>query len=214
MGRTSNVYSKVDEADEVIKKLCEMQSAVLWAVKPETVTVMAIENKERGKNNNTLAKIKAVRGTEKAIYNLNKIPYRYVIECYWSDWHKWSEKERAAILFHELLHVHPEGEKTVRHDTEDFAIMLDKLGVRWHNKGEALPDLTRDKVEFDLELLPKIKELEEEDGEDNIDEREKNKEIKEAKKDTDEETKAQRKKRMAKESEDEDVPDVLAEKTE
>ena len=218
MGRKSNVYSKIEEADDIIKALCEKQPAVLWGVgNPTFIVCMGIENKERSKKNNTLAKIKPIKGTEKAIYQLNNIPYRYVIETYWSDWNLWSAKERAAILFHELLHIHPEGEKIVRHDCEDWRIMLgqESLGVDWFKKGEMLPDLTRDEVKFNLELRPKIDDLDEdEDGEskDNIDDIENNKEIKEAKKRANEDEKIQRKNKNDEiVSEEDSLPDVLKE---
>lgn len=212
MGRKSNVYSKIDDADAIIKKLCDKQSAVLWAVKPETVTVMGIENKERSKKNHTLAKIKPVKGTEKAIYGLNHIPYRYIVEVYWSDFNMWSKAERAAILFHELLHIHPEGERVIKHDCEDWRVMLDALGVDWVKKGEALPDLTRDDVKFNLELRPKIDDLEDEDedGEDNLDDIEKKKEIKEAKAKAKEAEKAQRKAKNDEISDDDAVVEEKA----
>jgi predicted metallopeptidase len=209
MGRKSNVYSKVVEADEIIKKLCEKQPSVLWAIgDSKYIVVMGIEDKERSKKNKTLAKIKPVRGTEKAIYQINQIPYRYIIEVYWSDWNLWSHKERAAILFHELLHIHPEGEKTVKHDCEDFRIVLDKLGVDWFKKGSALPDLTSDDVKFNLELRPAIEDLDEESGEeDNIDEIEKNKRSRRQKSEADEQEKLQRKESLKSETEPEEEPD-------
>lgn len=184
MGRKPNVYSKIAAADEMIKKLCEKHPKILWAVRPEQVVVLGIDNKERSKKNRTLAKIRPVKGTEKAIYQVNNIPIRYVCECYWSDWHLWSDKERKAILFHELMHVHPEGERTIKHDCEDFRVILgcSSLGVDWFKKGNKLPDLTEDDVEFDLNLLPAIDD--EESEEDDIEDDKKNKEKKKAKRDS------------------------------
>ena len=189
MGRKPNVYSKIEAADDMIKKLCEKQAKVLWTVTPSQVIVLGIDNKERSKKNRTLAKIRPVKGTEKAIYQVNNIPIRYIIECYWMDWNVWHDKVRKAILFHELMHVHPEGERTVKHDLEDFKIIIDALGVDWTKNDADLPDLANDDVSFNLALLPSIDD--EETEEDNIDEDKINKEKKEkkAKKDSKEEPK-------------------------
>jgi len=180
MGRKSNVYSRVPEAEEIIKKLCEKYPDVLWAVRSENVAVLGIENRERSEKNRTLAKIKAVKGTEKAIYISNNIPIRYIIEVYWSDINEWSTELKQAILFHELLHCHPEFDRTVKHDSEDFRVMIGSkdFGVDWTQRKD-LPNLLTDDVKFDLQLLPKIEELE--DEEDNLDDEEKKNKIKEAK---------------------------------
>ncbi len=160
MGRKSNVYSRVPEAEEIVKKLCEKYPDVLWAVRNDgSIAVLGIENKERSEKNNTLAKIKAIKGTEKAIYISNNINIRYVLELYWSDWNMWSPELKQVVLFHELLHVHPELERVVRHDLEDWRIVVEKLGVSYLKNNKDLPNLLNDDVKFDLQLLPKIEEL-------------------------------------------------------
>jgi predicted metallopeptidase len=171
MGRKARVYSKVDEADAIIKGLCEKQPDAMGFVRPETVIVMGIENSERSEKNHTLAKIKPIKGAEKAIFQINNIKVRYVIELYWSDWNAWSMKQKQWILFHELLHVHPDFEKTIKHDCEDFKIILDKVGVDWTNKKDELPNLLDEEVKFNLDLRPGIKDLMEgEDGDEIMDE--------------------------------------------
>jgi predicted metallopeptidase len=216
MGRKSNVYSRVPEAEEIIKQLCEKYPAVLWAVRSENVAVLGIENKERSEKNNTLAKIKAVKGTEKAIYISNNIPIRYIIELYWSDINAWSAELKQAIIFHELLHCHPEFERTVKHDLEDFRLMIGSkdFGVDWSQRKD-LPNLLTDDVKFDLNLLPKIEDLESE--EDNLDDEEKKMKIKEAKEKSKEEKKNKKKLDKASEAGGEDIneeDDVLETKDE
>lgn len=164
MGRKPNQWSRVEDADEIIKKLFEKHPAILWAVKPECIAVWGIENKEKSEKNHTLAKIKPIKGVEKAIFQDKAIPTRYVIEMYWSDWNKWGPKLKKAVLFHELLHVHPDYEKTVKHDCEDFRIVLDKFGVDWQAKEEELPDLINDDVKFNIDLRPKVDDYDEEDN--------------------------------------------------
>ena len=183
MANTERVYSRVVEAEEIVKKLCEKQPDVLWCVRPDNVIVLGIENKERNEKNKTLAKVRPIKGCEKAILQLNNIPIRYAIELYWSDWHVWKEPQKQWIILHELLHIHQEIGKTIKHDCEDFQILIDKVGVRWF-ESDKLPNLLNDDVKFNLELRPS---LEEEDGEtDNIDEDEEKKAKRKAKKERDE----------------------------
>lgn len=165
MGNTEKQYSRVKEAEEMIVKLCAKQPEVLWCVKPNTVAVLGIENKERSEKNHTLAKIKTVKGCEKAIFQDSNIPIRYIVEVYWSDWNTWHDKKKQWIIFHELLHVHHEMTKAIKHDCEDFKIILDKVGVNWSDS-DTLPDLINDEVKFNLELRPSLGDVDKEEGDD------------------------------------------------
>lgn len=167
---SEKVYSRIIEAEEMVKALCEKQPEVLWCVRPNMVAVMGIENKERSEKNKVLAKIKPIKGCEKAILQANNIDTRYIIEAYWSDWREWDEKKRQWIIFHELLHIHSEIGKTIKHDCEDFKLVLDKVGVNWIDSKE-LPNLILGDVKFNLELRPSMEEVDEE-AKDEIDEEE------------------------------------------
>lgn len=172
MGRKPNQWARVTEADEIVKALFEKHPTILWAVKPECIAVWGIENKEKSEKNTVLAQIKPIKGVEKAIFQNSSIPTRYIISLYWSDWNQWSMKFKKAVLFHELLHVHPDYEKTVKHDIEDFKIIVDALGVNWSVDNEDLPDLTNDDVKFNIALRPKVEDYDDEEN-DEIDGEEK-----------------------------------------
>jgi len=181
MGNTEKVYTRVKDAEEIIKKLCEKQPEVLWCVRPDNVAVIGIENKKKGKKNRTLARIKPVKGAEKFILQDNNIPIRYIIELYYSDWNEWKERQKQWIIFHELLHIHHEVGKSIKHDCEDFKILLDKVGVNWATS-ETLPDLIDGDVKFNLELRPSMQDIEEEEGEDGDVDGDDGKEVKDDKK--------------------------------
>jgi len=168
MGRKEHIYSRIPDAEEIVKKLCEKYPDVMWAVRPETISCYGIENKERPKSSNIMAKIKSVKGSEKAIFQENNIKTRYIIEMYWSDYNEWTEKMKQYVLFHELLHVHPEFGRVVKHDTEDFSILLDAVGVKWFDKVNDLPDLLIGDVKFNLDLRPNL-ETEEDDEKSEVD---------------------------------------------
>jgi len=185
MANTEKVYSRVTDAEEMIKKICQKQPDVLWCVRPEMVAVYGVENKERPETCNVEAKIKPVKGVEKAVLQDNNIPIRYIINLYWSDWREWKETKRQWVLFHELLHIHHEIGKTVKHDCEDFRIILDKIGVHGYD-ADNLPNLVDGDVKFNLDLRPSLDEEDDEEGTDNIEDDADNKAVKKAKKEKDE----------------------------
>jgi len=164
MAQKEKVYSQVEEAEEIVKELCKVYPDELWPVRPDNVVVLGIENKERGEKSKTLAKVIPIKGAEKAVFQINNVPVRYIIELYWSDWNVWCMAVKEAIIFHELLHIDPEIGKTIRHDCEDFRMMIDAMGVDWSSKGDSLPRLLGDeKIKFNLDLRPSVTETAEGD---------------------------------------------------
>jgi len=164
------IYSRVIEAEEMIKAICEKYPKVFWRVRPQTVQVWGVENKDRSKKDKTLAKIKAVRGVEKAIMQDANLSVRFHIDLYWSDWREWREEKKQGVLVHELIHVHEEPGKLIKHDIEDFSIVVDQTGAKG-DRYDNFPNVLTKDVEFDLSLLPKTEEVDEEDK-DEIDEEE------------------------------------------
>ena len=164
MAQKEKVYSQVTDAEDIVKNLCKQYPEELWTVRPETIAVLGVENKKRGKKSTTLARIIPVKGAEKAVFQSFSVPVRYIIELYWNDWNEWCMAVKEWIIYHELLHVAPDFGKTVKHDSEDFRMVLDVVGVDWTKKGDSLPRLLDgDKVKFNLDLRPSLAEAEEGD---------------------------------------------------
>jgi len=155
MGQQEKVYEEVTDAKEMITALCKQYPDILWAIRPQIVTVLGIANKSRPEKREILATCRPITGVYKSLMMLNNIHTRYVIEVYWSDWNDWSMPKKYALLFHELLHVDYEIGKTIKYDVEDFRLMVDKLGVDWFDDPD-LPNLINEKVEFDLSKRPNI----------------------------------------------------------
>ena len=166
MGRKEREYSHVTEAETMIKNLCDKYGSVLWQVTSKKVVVLGIENSERSEKNKVLAKIRPIKGVEKAVLQLNNINTQYVIELYWSDWHTWSANQKQWLIFNQLLHIHRDGGKVIKHDCEDFKIILNSVGVDWFGKKDNLPNMLIDKVDFNLDLRPGLEEYEDEIVED------------------------------------------------
>lgn len=158
--QSPKVYDRVPEAEDIIKELCEKYDKVLWAVRPEIITVMGITNKDRGKATKVDARIKSMTGVQKEILKINDINVRYVIELYWSDWNKWDTPKKQWVLLDQLLAVSPEVEKLNKPDIKDFKIVVDVVGVSWADEDVKLPNLITTDVPFNLELRPGLEEAE------------------------------------------------------
>ena len=157
MVKKEKEYARVPAAEEIIKELCKKYPDALWAVKPENVAVLGVDNVEKPEKNKVLAKIKAIRGSDKALLKLYNVPVRYVITLYCSDWNKWTENLKQWVMFHELLHITAEVGSVVKHDCEDFMLILDAAGVNWSNRTD-LPSLLNSDVKFNLDLRPNMLE--------------------------------------------------------
>ncbi|TRZ81793.1 hypothetical protein D4R86_02175 [bacterium] len=157
MAQQEKTYEEVVEAKEIIQNLCDMYPDELWAVRPETIITLGVSNKESPKSSKKLASICPLKGATKALMQINNVNIRYLIELYWSDYNEWNMAQKIAVIFHELIHIDSEVGKTVKHDVEDFRIMVDKLGVNWFNDKD-LPNLLLTKVEFDKSMRPNVPE--------------------------------------------------------
>ena len=160
MAQSEKIYEKIPEAQEIITELAAKYTDELWAVRPDTVIVLGVSNKERPKSSTKLASIRPLKGATKALMLINNVKVRYLIELFCADWEEWTRAQRVAVIFHELIHIDCEVGKTVKHDIEDFRIMVDTLGVDWFND-KTLPNLLDAKVDFDLNLRPNVPDIDE-----------------------------------------------------
>ena len=165
-----NTFSRVEEAERIIAQLVEKYPELLWAVQPNLIRVMGIDNRERTDKTvakkPVYAKCRAVKGSEKAVFDDEGIKIRFIIELYWSDWNRWSYKLQQAVLLSQLLEITPEEGCKYRPDCVGFKVLLNSLGVNWDRQFETIPDLLNEEVDFDLDLRPGL----EQNGEDSEDE--------------------------------------------
>jgi hypothetical protein len=61
------------------------------------------------------------------------LPYDFIITFYEPNTELLSDNQRKILMLHELKHigVGERGFKLEEHDTEDFAVILERYGVRW-----------------------------------------------------------------------------------
>jgi hypothetical protein len=166
MARTPRTYSRIEAAEEMIKKLCEEREDLFWAVRPEAIVVMGIDNKERTekakKKKPDYAVLHSVKGAKKALLRENSVKASFIIELFYSDWHEWSDNYRMAVLATKLLEITPDDDILNKPDCVGFRVLTDVLGVNWQNEPRSVKNILSDDIEFDLELRPGL-DVEEED---------------------------------------------------
>ena len=144
MPQEEKAYGVVDEAQEMVTMLISKYPKILWAVNPSEVLVLGVTNKERPPSVKKLAVIHRPSAIMKATFDHFKVPIRFIIEIYFSDWNCWNNERRQWIIFHELCHIPSPVEKgLLKHDVEDFSPIIDAVGVRWWERN-VLPSLLSD----------------------------------------------------------------------
>lgn len=90
------------------------------------------------------------RNKSRALARIGSIPkklsrflmeYTYFMEVHEESWKEANEAKRLYIILHELYHIpeggfvnsNPEYKKLIRHDIQDFGILLTKFGVNMQN---------------------------------------------------------------------------------
>ena len=100
--KEEKIYSRVNDAEEIVKELCEKQKELLWQVKPEIVMVVGVENKTRSEKQKAkepvYTRLKAISGVEKEVLKLNAVNTRFIIEVYWEEWLLKRSEMRLKIL--------------------------------------------------------------------------------------------------------------------
>lgn len=68
-------------------------------------------------------------------------PCRFAIVFY--EWlcGELSERQRAIVMWHELMHIPLLGDRLVEHDVKDFVRVLGLAGIDWQTPGADVPDI-------------------------------------------------------------------------
>jgi len=160
-------YSVCEEAEVLIKDLTEHYPDILWSVTPGQVSVFGVDNAERPASCQVLAKIRVINGVHKALLEKYNVGVKYLIEMYWSDWNEWKTSIKLAIISKHLFEITPDVEKKNAPDCKGFKILYDVLGINWEKSdGNGIPNLLTDEVSFNLEYLPGMDGLNEEEDDD------------------------------------------------
>lgn len=122
-------------------------------------SIIFVENLEdkRKKNNKIIyAQISKIPGKwQDIIYQITDQSFEYMLEIFKENIWDMSREQIIALIYHELKHIQlikdDNGPKIdiVSHDIEDWANMIEKLGVNWANTKASIPNLLNDAVDWD-----------------------------------------------------------------
>ncbi len=114
--------------------------------------ILFVENTETKKKNNgkfVFAQIGTI--SEKwsdMVYQMTGETFVYLLEVYKENTAMMSREQIVALIYHELRHIGKDG-KLKNHDIEDWANMVEKLGVDWNSTLGSIPDLLADGVDWE-----------------------------------------------------------------
>jgi len=158
-------YEEIKEGKAIIASLKSRYPEMLWAVNPDEIVLLAVSNKNRPEHMRRLAQIKRIDPPARKLLVDCGSQIRYYIEVYLSDYVTWGESRKQWLVMHELLHVPGPGENgMVRHDIEDFAVVVDPLGVRWWHRDDLPSLLEGERFPFKEELWAGLHDQPDEEG--------------------------------------------------
>jgi predicted metallopeptidase len=106
--------------------------------------ILFIENTEtRKKKNNSLvfAQISLMQEKWKdIIYQITEQNYTHILEIFKLNTLMMSREQIIALIYHELRHIGKDG-SIINHDIEDWANMIEKLGVDWSKYEADIPNI-------------------------------------------------------------------------
>lgn len=134
--KTRQAWEKRDELKDYVERLADIYPNDLGHIQPDNLIYVGF-SKPRS---SVAANIRAVKGVWSLFRN-----EAYILAIHIETWDSLSEPERLYIIFHELLHIPEEGfdegvknyKKLIKHDLQDFKILIDKFGV-WKEKLEVI----------------------------------------------------------------------------
>jgi predicted metallopeptidase len=112
---------------QMAKELIDTEEELAYLRNPP-ITIVYLESTHSKK-----AKGKYVLGQCEKVQEKNKwgIPADFTITIFEPNVVDLTEEQLKIVMFHELLHIDKEYEKTYPHDLEDFKYIIDRFGVDW-----------------------------------------------------------------------------------
>ena len=134
-------YTRMLEAEGICKRLVETYPDIFPDVDPNSIVAMGLQVK---RPKHYLANIRIPRGIIKALFEMLKTKYEFVIEIPLISWAPLDKARKQWILFHELCHIYKDPEtgkySLLQHDVQDFALVLKNVDIGWQ-RSEKLPEL-------------------------------------------------------------------------
>lgn len=130
-------WVRFDELKPMVSELIEMYPDKLSHIRPSSVGYAAFSKKR----SDAAAKVFPMRPMYGLFANVD-----YIVAVHIESWVLKTVSEKYVLVFHELLHIPTEGfdensadfRKTIKHDVQDFAFVLETFGIHWENSEKIL----------------------------------------------------------------------------
>jgi len=138
-------WSKRDDIKPIVSELIEMYPDHLSHIRPSRIGYVAF-SKKKSKKQAFVQPVKPIFGLFADI--------DYILAVHVENWVLLGTSEKYLLVFHELLHIPPEGfdenskqyRKSIDHDIKDFSYILQHFGIHWEDAEKIL------KVKHDHEV--------------------------------------------------------------
>lgn len=130
-------WSKQDDVKPIVSELIELYPEHLSHIRPSRIGYVAFSKKKSKK----LAFVSSVKPMFGLFSNIE-----YILATHIENWVTSTISEKYLLIFHELLHIHPEGfdenskhyRKVLDHDVKDFSLILQRFGINWEDADKIL----------------------------------------------------------------------------
>lgn len=143
-------WAKQEDIRPIVSELIELYPDHLSHVRPSRIGYVAF-SKKKSKKQAFVAPVKPMFGL---FANVD-----YILAVHIENWVMLTVSEKYLLIFHELLHIPPEGfdenskqfRKTLDHDVKDFSYILQQFGINWEDADKILKAKGRKEKEKEQE---------------------------------------------------------------
>jgi len=143
-------WVRYDELKPIVSELIEMYPEKLNHIRPSSIGYAAFSKKR----SDVAAKVYPMRPMFGLFSNVE-----YIVAIHIESWVLKSVSERYVLILHELLHIPAEGfdensndyRKTIKHDIQDFAFVLEHFGIHWENSEKILKKRKVDEAQTEVQ---------------------------------------------------------------
>lgn len=130
-------WSKQDDVKPIVSELIEIYPEHLSHIRPNRIGYVAF-SRAKSKKQAFVAPVRPMFGL---FSNID-----YVLAVHIENWVLKTISEKYLLIFHELLHIPPEGfdenskqyRKAIDHDVKDFSLILHQFGINWEDADKIL----------------------------------------------------------------------------
>jgi len=136
-------FITLGEVKPIIEALKDKYPDKFYAVNPDTIVSIAVENKPRPNSKKEEITIKGIKPPTSLLTSKE-----YILFLYLSDWETWTEGQRIIHVARTIYRISDEGGgKLVKPNIEDNSVFLNTFGLGYEDK-EDVPNILEKEIEW------------------------------------------------------------------